>query len=143
MNPDDGRVVSNLICQALSGDAITIYGDGSQTRSFCYVEDMVRGLIALMESEFDGLEPVNLGNPNELTVDDLCERVLALTGSTRERVIFRPLPQDDPLRRRPDIGRARELLKWSPSIGLDEGLTATCDWFSREIETPLLSLARL
>ena len=142
MNPDDGRVVSNLICQALSGGAITIYGDGSQTRSFCYVDDMVRGLIALMESEFDGRKPVNLGNPTELTVDDLCERILALTGVARERVIFRPLPQDDPRRRRPDIGRARELLDWSPTVGLDEGLTATCDWFSRELEAPLQSLAR-
>jgi UDP-glucuronate decarboxylase len=141
MSPDDGRVVSNLICQALSDRAITIHGDGSQTRSFCYVDDMVRGLIALMESEFDGLEPVNLGNPTELTVGDLCDRILALTGGSRDRVIFRPLPQDDPRRRRPDIARARDLLDWSPSIGLDEGLSATCDWFSRELGSPLPSLA--
>jgi UDP-glucuronate decarboxylase len=133
MHPDDGRVVSNLICQALADRDITIHGDGSQTRSFCYVEDMVRGLMALMESEFDGMEPVNLGNPTELTVGELCDRVLELTGAERERVVFRPLPQDDPRRRRPDISRARALLDWAPSIGLEQGLVATCEWFGREL----------
>lgn len=133
MHPDDGRVVSNLICQALADREITIYGDGTQTRSFCYVEDMVAGLIALMESEFDGMEPVNLGNPIELTVGELCERVLDLTGAPAERVVFAPLPQDDPRRRRPDISRARQLLNWAPSIGLEQGLVATCEWFGREL----------
>ena len=133
MHPDDGRVVSNLICQALSGQGITIYGDGSQTRSFCYVDDMVRGLMALMEAEFDGMEPVNIGNPVELTVGDLCERVLALTGADRTRVVHRALPQDDPRRRRPNIDRARDLLGWEPRIDLGEGLVATCEWFAREL----------
>ena len=137
MSPDDGRVVSNLICQALADREITVFGDGSQTRSFCYVEDMVRGLIALMESDIDGLEPVNLGNPVELTVGELCERVLALTGADARRVVFKPLPTDDPRRRRPDIGRARDLLGWTPRVGLEEGLAATCEWFGRELATPV------
>jgi UDP-glucuronate decarboxylase len=139
MSPDDGRVVSNLLCQALSDGPITLYGDGSQTRSFCYVADMVRGLIALMEADVDGMEPVNLGNPIELMVSELCDRVLALTGADPARVVFRPLPQDDPRRRRPDIGRARDLLGWSPTVPLEEGLAATCDWFARELGA--LSLA--
>ncbi|WP_315764530.1 NAD-dependent epimerase/dehydratase family protein [Sphingomonas sp. Y38-1Y] len=139
MSPDDGRVVSNLICQALADREITVFGDGSQTRSFCYVEDMVRGLIALMESDIDGLEPVNLGNPIELTVGDLCERVLALTGADRARVVFRPLPTDDPRRRRPNIDRARDLLGWVPEIGLEEGLAATCAWFGRELASPVVT----
>ena len=132
MHPDDGRVVSNLVCQALSGREITVYGDGSQTRSFCYVSDMVEGLIALMESEEIGLEPVNLGNPNELTVSDLLEKVLALTGS-RAPVVHRPLPVDDPRRRRPDISRAQALLGWRPHTPLDQGLRYTCAWFAEEL----------
>ena len=135
MHPDDGRVVSNLICQALSGRPITIYGDGSQTRSFCYVSDLVRGLIALMESEQGGIEPVNLGNPTELTVNELLEEILAITG-INARVVQQPLPVDDPRRRRPDIGRAREILGWQPEVGLREGLEATCRWFAREIAAP-------
>ena len=106
MHPDDGRVVSNLLCQALSGEPITIYGDGSQTRSFCYVSDMVEGLIRLMESEPDDLAPVNLGNPEEYTILELLERVIAETGTTAN-VVRLPLPTDDPRRRRPDITRAR------------------------------------
>jgi UDP-glucuronate decarboxylase len=132
MHPDDGRVVSNLLCQALSGREITIYGDGSQTRSFCYVSDMIEGLIALMESEDVGLEPVNLGNPNELTVSDLLRKILALTGS-RAPVVHRPLPTDDPRRRRPDISRAQALLNWRPCTSLDHGLRVTCDWFAEEL----------
>ncbi|WP_181814752.1 NAD-dependent epimerase/dehydratase family protein [Sphingomonas aracearum] len=132
MNPDDGRVVSNLVCQALSGDPITIYGDGSQTRSFCYVSDMVAGLMALMESGGDGLQPVNLGNPNEMTVNELLGHVLALTGSTAA-VEHRPLPIDDPRRRRPDIDRAKALLDWEPRVPLAEGLAATCAWFAEEL----------
>jgi UDP-glucuronate decarboxylase len=137
MSPDDGRVVSNLICQALADREITVFGDGSQTRSFCYVDDMVRGLIALMESDIDGLEPVNLGNPIELTVGELCDRVLALTGADARRVVFKPLPTDDPRRRRPNIDRARDLLGWTPQVGLEEGLAATCEWFGRELTGPV------
>jgi len=132
MNPDDGRVVSNLVCQALSGDPITVYGDGSQTRSFCYVSDLVAGLIALMDAEFDGMEPVNLGNPNELTINELLEHVVAMTGTTAG-VVHRPLPVDDPRRRRPDITRARDQIGWAPQVGLAEGLRRTCDWFAEEI----------
>ncbi|MDB5693013.1 MAG: family oxidoreductase [Alphaproteobacteria bacterium] len=130
MRPDDGRVVSNVVRQALAGDDITIYGDGSQTRSFCYVDDMVAGLMRLMDSDVaDG--PVNLGNPGELTVVDLIDRVLRLTGS-RSRIVYRPLPTDDPHRRRPDIGRARALLGWEPKIELEQGLEATAAWFAEE-----------
>ncbi|USI73856.1 NAD-dependent epimerase/dehydratase family protein [Sphingomonas morindae] len=132
MHPDDGRVVSNLICQALSGREITIYGDGSQTRSFCYVSDMVDGLMRLMESETVGLDPVNLGNPVELTVSELLAEVLDLTGS-RAPIVHMPLPIDDPRRRRPDIDRATALLGWQPRVGLRDGLERTCAWFAREL----------
>lgn len=132
MHPDDGRVVSNLICQALSNRDITIHGDGTQTRSFCYVSDMVDALIRLMESEIDGLEPVNLGNPNELTVSDLAEKVVAMTGSTN-RLVYTPLPQDDPRRRRPNIDRAKVLLGWEPRVPLADGLAKTCAWFAEEL----------
>jgi UDP-glucuronate decarboxylase len=132
MHPDDGRVVSNLICQALSDRDITIYGDGTQTRSFCYVSDMVDALMRLMRAEIDGLEPVNLGNPDELTVGDLAGQIIALTGS-RSHLVYRPLPQDDPRRRRPDIDRARRLLGWRPNVLLAEGLAKTCAWFADEI----------
>ncbi len=129
MRPDDGRVVSNVICQALAGDDITIYGDGSQTRSFCYVSDLVDGLMRLMDSESTIDGPVNLGNPNELTVGDLVERVLALTGS-RSKLTYLPLPVDDPRRRKPDISRALELLGWQPRVALPQGLEATAAWFA-------------
>jgi len=130
MRPDDGRVVSNVICQALSGDDVTVYGDGSQTRSFCYASDLVDGLMRLMASDVeDG--PVNLGNPNELTVSDLVERVMRMTGS-RSRVVHRPLPVDDPRRRKPDISRAKALLGWEPKVALQEGLEATAAWFADE-----------
>jgi UDP-glucuronate decarboxylase len=131
MRPDDGRVVSNVICQALSGADITVHGDGTQTRSFCYVSDMVEGLMRLMDSEPAPGAPVNLGNPIELTVSDLVDRVLALTGSA-SRIVHRPLPMDDPRRRRPDIGRAEALLGWKPKVGLQEGLEATAEWFADE-----------
>jgi nucleoside-diphosphate-sugar epimerase/spore maturation protein CgeB len=134
MHPDDGRVVSNLICQALSGEQLTVYGDGSQTRSFCYVSDLVDGLMRLMESELDGVAPVNLGNPVELTVAELVEHVVALT-RTGAAVEYRPLPVDDPRRRRPDITRARTLLGWEPRVPLAEGLVRTCAWFAQEIGT--------
>nr|MDP8993449.1 SDR family oxidoreductase [Pseudomonadota bacterium] len=135
MRPDDGRVVSNVICQAFAGEDITVYGDGSQTRSFCFVSDLVDGLMRLMASEADD-GPVNLGNPIELTVSDLVERVLALTGS-RSPVVHLPLPEDDPRRRRPDIARAKALLGWQPRVGLQEGLEATAEWFAREQPRPL------
>jgi nucleoside-diphosphate-sugar epimerase/spore maturation protein CgeB len=130
MRPDDGRVVSNVICQALAGDDITLYGDGSQTRSFCYVSDLVDGLMRLMESEKAVGFPVNLGNPNELSVEDLVHRVLKMTGS-ESAIVNRPLPEDDPRRRKPDIGRAAELLGWAPKVALQEGLEATIAWFAR------------
>jgi UDP-glucuronate decarboxylase len=132
MDPDDGRVVSNVICQALSGEPVTIYGDGSQTRSFCYVDDLVEGIMRLMAYEGAQPGPVNIGNPQELTVSDLVERVLRLTGSASS-VVNRPLPVDDPRRRRPDIGLAQKLLGWSPTVDLQRGLEATIPYFAREL----------
>lgn len=132
MDPEDGRVVSNVICQALSGEPITIYGDGTQTRSFCYVDDLVDGLLALMAHEGEQPGPVNLGNPNELTVADLVGRVVALTGATSP-VSYQPLPQDDPRRRCPDISLAEALLGWSPKIDLQRGLEATTAYFAEEL----------
>jgi nucleoside-diphosphate-sugar epimerase/spore maturation protein CgeB len=131
MRCDDGRVVSNVVCQALSGDDITIYGDGSQTRSFCYVADMVDALMLLMDSESAVGMPVNLGNPNELTVRQLADLVIAMTGSA-SRIVHGPLPLDDPRRRKPDISRARELLGWEPRVDLEQGLEATIAWFEDE-----------
>ncbi|HEU0045004.1 UDP-glucuronic acid decarboxylase family protein [Sphingomonas sp.] len=139
MHPEDGRVVSNLICQALSDRDITLYGDGSQTRSFCYVSDMVDALTALMESNV-GMEPVNVGNPVELTVKELADHVVALTG-TRNKVVYLPLPVDDPRRRRPDISRAKALLGWEPRVGLAEGLEKTCAWFAEELARPKMAAA--
>jgi UDP-glucuronate decarboxylase len=131
MRSDDGRVVSNVICQALAGDDITIYGDGSQTRSFCFVDDLVRGLRLLMDSErADGM-PVNLGNPSEMTVRELVSLVKEMTGSN-SRVVKRPLPEDDPKRRKPIISRAKELLGWQPEVSLREGLEDTIRWFDEE-----------
>jgi UDP-glucuronate decarboxylase len=132
MSPDDGRVVSNMLCQAIQGDDITIYGDGTQTRSFCYVSDMVDGFVALMEAEIDGTEPVNIGNPIELSMQELADEVVRLTGA-RSRIVYRPLPIDDPRRRRPDIARAKALLGWEPRVGLRDGLTQTYHWFAEEL----------
>lgn len=134
----DGRVVSNLVGQALSGDDITVFGDGRQTRSFCYVDDLIDGLIALMEH--DGVQPgpVNLGNPAERTINDLVREVLRLTGSS-SRVVRCPLPVDDPRRRRPDIGRAEAVLGWRPAIPLEQGLRATIDWFDQASATRVAS----
>ena len=131
MCADDGRVVSNVICQALAGDDITVYGAGEQTRSFCYVDDLVDGLMRLYAYDGRAQGPVNLGNPVELTVNDLVERVLAMTGSS-STVVSRPLPVDDPQRRRPNISRAAELLGWSAKTPLETGLRHTVAWFSRE-----------
>ena len=128
MHPDDGRVVSNFIVQALKGESLTIYGDGSQTRSFCYVDDLVAGLIRLMRTENDCTGPVNLGNPDEFQIKELAERVLALVGS-RSKIIYKELPQDDPQQRRPDITLAKAQLNWQPSIALEEGLCRTVEYF--------------
>ena len=128
MHPNDGRVVSNFIVQALRGEPITIYGDGQQTRSFCYVDDLVDGLIRLMESE-DGLTgPVNLGNPGEFTMLELAQLVLQTTGSS-SLIVHRPLPQDDPQQRRPDISQAQSRLGWAPKVALAEGLQAAVGYF--------------
>jgi UDP-glucuronate decarboxylase len=126
MRPDDGRVVSNIICQALAGDDITVYGDGTQTRSFCFVDDLVRGILTMLDGSEPG--PVNLGNPAERTVTELAELVLALSGSTAP-VVQRPRPVDDPTRRRPDITAARTRLGWAPRVDIDEGLRRTITWF--------------
>jgi UDP-glucuronate decarboxylase len=128
MQPDDGRVVSNFIVQALRGEPLTVFGDGAQTRSFCYVDDLVTGLIALMGAPAGVIGPVNLGNPAEFTMVDLARQVLALTGSTAP-LEYRPLPADDPARRRPDISRARQLLGWEPEIDLADGLKLTVEFF--------------
>jgi UDP-glucuronate decarboxylase len=128
----DGRVVSNVINQAIRGEDITIYGDGSQTRSFCYAADMVEGLMRLMAVDADPEGPVNLGNPTELTVKELVERVVSLTQSA-SNVVHRPLPKDDPQRRRPDISRAEAVLGWTPTTPLEEGLVRTIDWYRHEL----------
>ncbi|MBL8657141.1 MAG: SDR family oxidoreductase [Altererythrobacter sp.] len=132
MHPSDGRVVSNFIMQALRDEPITIYGKGDQTRSFCYVDDLIDGFLALMESEPGRPGPVNIGNPNEFTIRQLAEQVLAMTGS-KARLVEQPLPQDDPMQRKPDITLAREWLGWEPQVQLAEGLQRTIDYFaSRE-----------
>jgi dTDP-glucose 4,6-dehydratase len=125
MRPNDGRVVSNFLVQAINGKPITIYGDGRQTRSFCFVEDEVRGILALLDG--DEVGPMNIGNPNEFTVAELAELVLEVTGSTSE-IVHEPLPVDDPTQRRPDITFAREALGWEPTVQLREGLSRTADW---------------
>lgn len=131
MLPDDGRVVSNFIVQALNGEPITIYGDGAQTRSFCYVDDLIEAFVRLMAADDPLTGPINLGNPNEFTIRQLAETVLKLTGST-SILIDKPLPEDDPTQRCPDISLARETLDWQPTIELEEGLTRTIAYF-REI----------
>ncbi|MBI48037.1 MAG: NAD-dependent dehydratase [Marinobacter sp.] len=128
MHPNDGRVVSNFVVQALKGEDITIYGEGQQTRSFCYVDDLVDGFVRLMNSREDFTGPVNLGNPGEFTIRELAERVIELTGSSSE-LIFKPLPQDDPKQRQPNIELARAELDWEPTIKLDDGLRKTITYF--------------
>jgi UDP-glucuronate decarboxylase len=128
MHPFDGRVVSNFIRQALAGDDITIFGDGSQTRSFCYRDDLVEGFIRLMNGPDDLTFPINIGNPGEYTIKQLAEMTVELTGS-KSKNVYRPLPADDPTRRRPDITLARKHLQWEPTISLREGLQKTIDWF--------------
>jgi UDP-glucuronate decarboxylase len=130
MHPKDGRVVSNFIVQALTGEPLTVYGEGNQTRSFCYVSDLVEGFRRMMDTPADFTGPVNLGNPTEFTVLELAQKVVELTG-TRSRIVHRPLPSDDPKQRRPDITLAREKLGWEPSVSLDEGLVKTVAYFEQ------------
>jgi UDP-glucuronate decarboxylase len=133
MHPNDGRVVSNFIMQALEGEPITVYGQGNQTRSFCFVDDLIDGLVGLMNSEDLVTGPVNLGNPSELTILELAYKVIELTNSKSE-IIFNPLPSDDPIQRQPDITLAQCLLTWQPKIELNEGLIKTIEYFSKVIE---------
>ena len=128
MHPNDGRVVSNFVVQALRGSPITVYGKGQQTRSFCYVDDLVDGLMRLMNTPDAFTGPVNLGNPGEFTIGELAEKVIALTGS-KSRVVYEPLPLDDPTQRRPNIEMARDVLKWTPTVSLDDGLPRVIDYF--------------
>jgi len=132
MHPDDGRVVSNFIVQALKGEPITIYGDGSQTRSFCFVDDLVNGLVRLMEADNTITGPVNLGNPGEMTIRQLAEQVIEITGAKSE-LIEKPLPSDDPTQRCPDINRAKTQLGWVPSVALEDGLKRTIQYFQETL----------
>src|SRR5689334_4903614 len=134
MHPNDGRVVSNFIIQALGNQDITLYGEGNQTRSFCYVDDLVDGLIRLMETGDDVTGPVNLGNPSEFTIRQLAEMVVAMTGSS-SKIVHRPLPEDDPRQRCPDISKARELLGWAPRLQLREGLMKTIEYFEQVVRS--------
>jgi UDP-glucuronate decarboxylase len=132
MDLNDGRVVSNFAVQALRGEPLTIYGDGSQTRSFCFVSDLIPGLIKLMESSDEITGPINLGNPNEFTMLELAQRIIE-SAASNSTLVFKDLPQDDPQQRKPDITKAKELLNWEPSVQLDEGLRSTIDYFSKRI----------
>lgn len=134
MHPNDGRVVSNFIVQALKGEDITVYGEGQQTRSFCFVDDLVEGLIRLMESPDEVTGPMNLGNPDEFTILELAQQVIAMTGSS-SRIVYLPLPQDDPKQRQPDISMARSLLGWEPKVPLAQGLRKTIDYFASAVAT--------
>ncbi|MBR4825064.1 MAG: NAD-dependent epimerase/dehydratase family protein, partial [Spirochaetaceae bacterium] len=132
MNPDDGRVVSNFIVQALKGEDITIYGSGEQTRSFCYVDDLIEGFVRMMATADDVTGPVNLGNPGEFTMLELAEKVLRFTGS-KSKLVFKPLPQDDPKQRKPDIAKAKQVLDWQPKVPLDDGLKETIEYFKKAV----------
>jgi UDP-glucuronate decarboxylase len=132
MHPNDGRVVSTFVIQALLGQDITVYGDGSQTRSFCYVDDLIDGLVRLMKTPPEVTGPINIGNPNEFTMVGLAEMIMELTNS-RSRIVYGPLPQDDPKQRRPDISRASAELHWSPRVGLKEGLIKTIEYFEQAV----------
>jgi UDP-glucuronate decarboxylase len=133
MLPNDGRVVSNFIMQVLMGKEVTVYGDGRQTRSFCYVSDLTDGLVKLMNSPDDFIGPVNLGNPDEFTILELARQVVELSGS-KSKIVFKPLPQDDPMQRQPDITLAKERLRWEPTIALEEGLKKTIEYFENLIK---------
>jgi UDP-glucuronate decarboxylase len=131
MLPDDGRVVSNFIVQALKGQDITVYGEGSQTRSFCYVDDLIEGMVRMMGSE-NFIGPVNLGNPEEFTILDFAKKIISMTGS-KSTITHKPLPADDPVQRRPDITLAKQKLGWSPKVSVDEGLRKTIEYFRKEL----------
>jgi len=130
MHPNDGRVVSNFIVQALEGEPITVYGEGRQTRSFCYVDDLIEGLMRLMATPAEETGPVNLGNPQEFTILELAQKVIAMTGS-RSKIVYKPLPADDPTQRQPDIGKAKQVLGWQPTTALDAGLEKTIAYFRK------------
>ena len=132
MHPKDGRVISNFIVQALTNQDITVYGDGSQTRSFCYVDDMTEGLILMMNGPDDFIGPVNLGNPDECSILQVAEMIVGMTGS-QSKIIFKPLPQDDPIRRCPDIRLAKERLNWEPAVELEEGMMRAIEYFKRAV----------
>ena len=134
MYPNDGRVVSNFIMQALKGENITVFGDGKQTRSFCYVDEMIDGLVKLMNSPDDFTGPVNLGNPKEFSILELANKVIELTDS-KSKIVFKPLPQDDPLQRKPDITLAKNKLKWTPAVSLEQGLKNTIKYFKKIIKS--------
>jgi UDP-glucuronate decarboxylase len=133
MHPNDGRVVSNFNVQALRGQDITIYGDGQHTRSFCYVDDLVEGMLKMMETEKDFTGPINIGNPGEFTMLELAEKVVSLVGS-KSKLVYAPLPQDDPRQRKPNIDLARSKLDWSPKVNLEDGLKETIAYFRRALE---------
>jgi UDP-glucuronate decarboxylase len=133
MHPSDGRVVSNFIVQALNGEDITIYGDGAQTRSFCYVDDLIEAMIRVMGTADDFTGPINIGNPTEFTIRELAEKVLEFTGS-KSKLVFKPLPTDDPRQRQPDISFARDTIDWSPKIDLAAGLARTIAYFQKQLE---------
>ncbi|RZB29836.1 MAG: UDP-glucuronate decarboxylase [Desulfobacteraceae bacterium Eth-SRB1] len=130
MHPNDGRVVSNFIVQALTNQDITVFGDGIQTRSFCYVDDLIEGFVRMMNGPDDFIGPVNMGNPDEFTILELAQKIMEITGS-KSKIIFKPLPQDDPMQRRPDISLAKEKLKWQPAVKLDQGLKKTIEYFDK------------
>jgi UDP-glucuronate decarboxylase len=136
MHLNDGRVVSNFIVQALKGKSLTIYGNGHQTRSFCYVDDLIEGLIRLMNTDDDVTGPINLGKPGEFTILELAEKVMDLTNSKSE-IIFKPMPIDDPMQRKPDITLARKFLEWEPEVALEEGLKKTIGYFEELLRSPL------
>jgi UDP-glucuronate decarboxylase len=133
MHPDDGRVVSNFVLQALTGNNITIYGDGSQTRSFCYVEDLIEGLVRMMETGPDTTGPINLGNPMEIPILKLAEKVIEMT-RTKTGIIYKPLPENDPVRRRPDTTKAKKILNWEATTPLEAGLKRTITYFSELLQ---------
>jgi UDP-glucuronate decarboxylase len=135
MHPNDGRVISNFIVQSLLGKDITIYGDGSQTRSFCYVDDMIEAFTALMATDDAVTGPINIGNPAEFSIRDLATMVIELTG-TRSKIVQRPMPENDPKQRQPDISRAQQVLSWNPRTALKEGLTRTIAYFEKLLSEP-------
>ena len=133
MQPNDGRVVSSFIVQALKGEPITVFGDGGQTRSFCYVDDLVEAIMRLMVTAEDITGPINLGNNSEFTIRELAEKVIKLTGS-RSKLVFKPLPQDDPRQRQPDLAKAKAVLNWEPKIALEDGLKETIAYFKHSLD---------